>query len=167
MRLRIVGGEGGIEMWTLRDAASSEIDGLPTAVSGERPPHPGSHPNGVIGVDHLVVLTADLKRTVAALEGAGVDLRRIRAPEEPGPPLRQAFFRLGEVILEVVESSRAEEGHARFWGITFAVADIDACADSLGERLGEVHDAVQAGRRIATVPREAGLGLPVAMISRN
>jgi hypothetical protein len=29
-----------------------------------------------------------------------------------------------------------------------------------------VKDAVQPGRRIATVRREAGLGLPVALISR-
>jgi hypothetical protein len=35
----------------------------------------------------------------------------------------------------------------------------------MGEKLGEVHDAVQPGRRIATVRREAGLGVPVALIT--
>jgi len=46
-----------------------------------------------------------------------------------------------------------------------AVADLDACAELLGERLGSIRDAVQPGRRIATVRKSAGLGLPVALIS--
>jgi hypothetical protein len=100
---------------------------------------------------------------VSSLEAAGLDLRRIREPDEPGPPVRQGFFRLGEVILEVAEGPG--RGPARFWGITFAVRDLDVCAALLGDRLGEVHDAVQPGRRIATVRREAGLGLPVALIT--
>ena len=128
---------------------------------------PASHPNGALRIDHIVVFTADLGRTSAALEGAGLSLRRIREPDEPGPPVRQAFFRLGEVILEVVESAQADAGAARFWGLTLCVADIEACAELLGERLGEIRDAVQPGRRIATVRREAGLGLPVALISEE
>ena len=48
-----------------------------------------------------------------------------------------------------------------------AVAEIEACAELLGERLGEVRGAVQPGRRIATVRRQAGLGLPVALISEE
>ncbi len=79
--------------------------------------------------------------------------------------LRQGFFRLGEVILEAVEHAKVEPGPARFWGITFAVADLDAAAELLGEQLGSVRDAVQPGRRIATLRKQAGLGLPVALIS--
>jgi hypothetical protein len=45
------------------------------------------------------------------------------------------------------------------------VGDLDQCAELLGKRLGEIRDAVQPGRRIATVPGSAGLGLPVALIS--
>jgi hypothetical protein len=33
------------------------------------------------------------------------------------------------VILEVVAHSRVEPGPARFWGITFAVTDLDAQGD--------------------------------------
>jgi len=165
VRLRFCGGEGGIEGWALRDADCAELDGLPAASDEAEPAEAAPHPNGALRVDHLVVFTPDLKRTVAAAEGAGLGLRRIREADEPGPPVRQAFFRLGEVILEVVENARAPDGPARFWGITLCVADIDACAALLGENLGEVHDAVQNGRRIATVRREAGLGVPVALIS--
>ena len=56
---------------------------------------------------------------------------------------------------------------ARFWGITVAVADIDAAAGTLGERLGAVKDAVQPGRRIATVRPEASGGLPLALITQR
>ena len=115
-------------------------------------------------MDHVVVFTPALGRTIAALEEAGIELRRVREPSEPGPPVHQAFFRLGEVILEVVERPKGDGG-AAFWGITLAVADIDASADLLGDLLGNVHAAVQPGRRIATVRREAGLGVPVALIS--
>ncbi|HEY4589083.1 MAG TPA: hypothetical protein VII86_07635, partial [Thermoanaerobaculia bacterium] len=66
---------------------------------------------------------------------------------------------------EVVEHARVEPGPARFWGITFAVADLDTCAELLRDRLGSIHDAVQPGRRIATVRPGAELGLPVALIS--
>jgi len=74
---------------------------------------------------------------------------------------------LGEVICEVVENVRAPEGPAAFWGITFAVADLDRCADLLGPNLGEIHDAVQPGRRIATARKESNLGIPVAFIDEG
>jgi hypothetical protein len=156
--------ESGIRGWGLTGVTSAEIDGLP-GFPATPPEEPGdAHPNGALRIDHLVVLTPDLGRTTGALEAAGIDLRRIREPAEPGPPVRQGFFRLGEVILEVAERPGGD-GPAGFWGITFTVGDLDACAKLLGDRLGEVHDAVQPGRRIATVRREAGLGLPVALIS--
>jgi Glyoxalase/Bleomycin resistance protein/Dioxygenase superfamily len=123
------------------------------------------HPNGVTQIDHLVVFTPDLERTTDALGRIGVERRRVREVETDDGGLRQGFFRLGEVILEVVEHGKVEPGPARFWGITFAVADLDACAELLGDRLGSIRDAVQPGRRIATMRESAGLGLPVALIS--
>jgi hypothetical protein len=36
---------------------------------------------------------------------------------------------------------------------------------SLGDRVGEVRDAIQPGRRIATLRRSAGLSLPVALMT--
>ena len=162
-------GTGGLIGWALGGIeAAAELDGLPTEAFEEPPeldaPDGPEHPLGATRIDHIVVMTSDLQRTVAALERAGLELRRVREPSEPGPPVRQAFFRLAEVILEVVEDPGAE-GAARFWGITFRVADLDRCAELLGERLGDLRAAVQPGRRIATVRRAAGLGLPVALIS--
>jgi hypothetical protein len=116
-------------------------------------------------------MTPDLDRTAAALRDAGLDLRRIRERPTPGGAPRQAFFRLGEVILEVVQAPEgtriaSDPGNpARLWGISFAVRDLDGTAAALGDLVGSVRDAVQPGRRIATLRREAGLGPAIAFMS--
>ena len=73
---------------------------------------------GVTGIDHVVVLTPNLDRTIAAVEDrVGVPLLRIRDGEAGRSPVRQAFFRLGEVVLEVVSAESPElggDGPARF-----------------------------------------------------
>jgi hypothetical protein len=81
--------------------------------------------------------------------------------------MEQRFFRLGEVILELVGTPGAHgEGPATFWGLALTVDDLDAAATHLGERLGPVTDAVQRGRRIATLRHEAvGLHVPIAFLT--
>jgi hypothetical protein len=173
VRLAGEGAGGGIVSWSLRDAPTTDLDGLPTIESEAAPSEPGEHPNGAERIDHVVVVTPDLERTTGALAGAGIERRRLRdVPLAEGRTLHQGFFRLGEVILEVVDtmpldpSAEPEPADpAAFWGVVFVVADVDAAATQLGERLGTPRDAVQPGQRIATVRREAGLGLPVALIS--
>jgi hypothetical protein len=78
---------------------------------------------------------------------------------------------MGEVILEVIQVPDGSpllaepDGPARLWGISFLVEDLARPADVLGALLGEQRDAVQPGRRIATVRREADLGLPVTFMT--
>jgi hypothetical protein len=164
----------GIVGWSLRDLdAATALDGLPTSVS-DRPPCEGApQPNGVVTVDHVVAFTPDLDRTMAALRRAGIDFRRLREEPTPAGAPRQAFFRIGEPILEVVQAPAGSRiagdpgGPARLWGISFAVADLDETAAFLGDRVSEPRDAVQPGRRIATLRREAGLGSAVAFMSRR
>lgn len=153
--------------WTLAGVASADLDGLPTeTIEIAGAPVPGGHPLGVTRIDHIVVLTPSLQRTIDAFERAGISCRRVRENGGPSGDLRQAFFRLGEVIVEAVEAVGDEDdGPARFWGVTFAVADLDAAAARLGPLCAPVRDAVQPGRRIAPLRREAGLGMPVALIS--
>lgn len=165
VRLRFGSGQG-LSGWRLEGAPPAAIDGLPVAVAAAAAPAaPGPHPNGVTQIDHLVVFTPDLERTTAAFEELGIERRRVREVETDRSPLRQGFFRLGEVIVEVVEHADVPAGPASFWGITFAVADLEATGRLLGDHLGSIRDAVQPGRRIATVRDQAGLGLPVALIS--
>ncbi len=173
VRLRLEGpGRGrGIVAWSVRGARSLELDGLPTLAS-ERPPAAGTtHPNGVVLIDHLVVITPALDRTTAVLRGAGFDLRREREGPTPGGSNRQAFFRMGELILELVEAPAGTriasdpDGPARLWGISFLVEELEHTAATLGDLLGEPREAVQPGRRIATLRKEAGLGPAIAFMT--
>ncbi len=165
-------GERGITGWSLRGLESTELDGLPTTVSERPPPDEApQHPHGITGLDHVVAISSDLDRTVAALEAAGLDLRRIREEPTPAGAPRQAFFRLGSPILEVVQepaeaTTRAGgDRPAFFWGLAFLAPDLEKTVAYLGDRAGEVRDAVQPGRRIATLRRSAGLSVPVALLS--
>jgi hypothetical protein len=157
--------------WTLAGPRGDDFDGLATELAeepggaGEPPPE---HPNSALSIDHLVVFTPQLERTIEAFERNGVRCRRRREAGPPDARLRQAFFRFAEVICELVEvpgEQAGPDGAARFWGLTMVVADLDGLAAELGPLCGSVRDAVQPGRRIATVRREAGLGLPVALIT--
>lgn len=165
-------GAKGLTGWSLRDIEGTDLDGLATTRSdrqapGERP----AHANGVDALDHVVAITPALDRTVAALQRAGLDLRRIREEPTPAGAPRQAFFRLGAAILEVVqEPAEAIERDGRdrpafFWGIAFTAPDLEATVAGLGERVSEIRPAVQPGRQIATLRRAAGLTIPIALMT--
>ena len=120
-----------------------------------------AHPDAWLRVDHVVALTPDLDATVAALGVAGLDHRRTR---DAGDGVRQAFFLVRPTLLELGGPAPDLDGPA-FWGLTLVAEELDAVAARLGDRLGPVRDAVQPGRRIATVRPEAGVGVPLALIT--
>jgi catechol 2,3-dioxygenase-like lactoylglutathione lyase family enzyme len=159
VRLRLVGKgqRRGILGWKLADQEEAAA----------APPQP----NGVERIDHVVLLSPDLDRTVEELRSDGLELRRIREGDTPGGSTRQAFFRLGEPILEVVQApegtsvARNPDGPARLWGIAFRVDDLDVTGSALGGLLGAPRDAVQPGRKIATLRPEAGLGPAIAFMT--
>jgi hypothetical protein len=152
----------GITAWTLRGLSrDADLDGLPTTIVDETEPEPSAHhPNGALAIDHVVVVTPEFDRTKAALEGAGLPLRRIR----DAGGFRQGFRRLGPAILELVEAHDASPGPARFWGLVVIVEDLDALAARLGDQLSPVRPAVQPGRHIAALRRAAGLTVRVAFM---
>lgn len=173
-RIRLAASDGakGLTGWSLRDVEITELDGLATTPSDRLPPDgQPAHPNGVTALDHVVAISSVLDRTVAALQDAGLDLRGIREEPTPAGAPRQAFFRLGSVILEVVQAPEeaiertGEDRPAFFWGLAFVAPDLEATVASLGDRVSEIRDAVQPGRRIATLGRSAGLTLPIALIT--
>ncbi len=112
-----------------------------------------------------MVTTPDLERTSAAIaEATGCELKRIR---EVGS-MRQGFHRIGSggLIVELVERPDVPDGPAAFWGLVVNVDDLDVACEHIGaERISPPKDAVQPGRRIATVRAETGLGLPVALMT--
>jgi hypothetical protein len=163
----------GIAAWSLRDATSAELDGLPTSISERSAPEPApTHPNGVIAIDHVVAFSPDLERSIAALQAAGLDLRRVREQPTPAGAPRQAFFRLGREILElvqqpaeIVERDGGADRPARFWGLALLVKQLERTAELLAPHVGELRPAVQPGRLIATVRRSASLAVPLALMS--
>jgi hypothetical protein len=176
--VRLVGrGRGtGILGWSLRglpsDHPSHDLDGVPTTpLDATLTAPPTTHPNGVVGIDHVVMFSPNLGRTVAALAAIGLTPRRERngelGGELGGRPVRQVFYRLGALIVELVGAPEATgEGPATLWGITYTVADIDATAAFLGARTAPIKEAVQPGRRITTLRHdEFGMSVRTAMIS--
>lgn len=173
VRVRLVGRDGGKRIlgWSLRDApdarlADGRLDGLPTTSSASAPVEPAVHPNGATHIDHVVLLSPDLARTTAALGVLGIEPRGERETDSYGAPMRQVFFRLGEVVLELVGGTEPGKGDPGFFGLAITVDDLDATAALLGEHLGAPKDAVQAGRRIATLRhRDLGMSVATALMS--
>jgi hypothetical protein len=147
LRLQTGVGELGISGWTLAAASDTE---------------PAEHPNTTQLLDHLVVFTDDPDRTTRSYGDLGLAARRVR---DVGNGTTQTFFRAGEVIIELVGPIPDVAGE-RFWGLAFTVADIDACVQLFGDAIGAVKDAVQPGRKIATLRHKAvGLTVPIAFMS--
>jgi hypothetical protein len=168
------GAPAGITGWTLSgvpvaaDATAPPtllVDGLATEVVAPSTPAFAEHPIAAMGLDHVVVMTPDLERTSAAIaEFTGCELKRVR---EVGS-MRQGFHRIGSggLIVELVERPEIPEGDAAFWGLVVNVEDLDAaCAHIGADRISTPKDAVQPGRRIATIRADVGLGLPVALMT--
>jgi len=163
--LRFEPGNGGVVAWGLTglDEVASDVDGLCTGVADPPAADAPDHPMGIAGWDHLVVMTSSLERTCAAIEAAtGAPLKRIR---EAGP-VRQGFHRMGELVIEVVETAQVTAPTASFWGFVWNVHDLDAVCERLGpDMVTQPKDAVQPGRRIATVRSAAGVGVPLAFMT--
>lgn len=171
LRVMVPGDEGatGIVGWAMSGVPAeldgAVIDGLATSVVEVGGPVFAQHEVGASGLDHVVVMTADLERTTGAIADAtGCELKRVR---EVGS-MRQGFHRIGRggLIVEVVERTEVDEGLSSFWGLVINVDDLDVACERIGAaRIGAPKDAVQQGRRIATISRVVGLGVPVALMS--
>jgi len=157
----------GLSGWALRsgDELPQSVDGIATQThapdAGERPDT--AHPNGAVAIDHVVVRTPDLQRTLAAMQEAGLDVRRVR---EARPDLHQAFLWAGDVLVEVAgPPTPTGDGPASLWGLVIVAPDLDAIAALPGAPLGSVRPAAQEGRLIATVGRELGSSVPLAFMT--
>ena len=186
VRLKFAGREqhpnGGIVSWAVRGIATADdLDGLATEVvdmdaetrnDGE-PLVTTKHPNTSTSIDHVVVSTPDIDRTIAAFVAVGMEPRRERAGGSKTMPLRQVFLRMGEVIIEVVgppvvpDDPAVRARPAAFWGLAFSCSDIDGCAAMLGQvGMGTVREAVQPGRRIGSLRHEHfGISVPTVFMT--
>ena len=169
VRLRLAGPDAGRRIlgWALRDLGSTELDGLPTerhddSPAAARPADPpqrrrADRPRGRLQPRPR----AHDRRSAAARLWTSGDCGR--APRRQARSARRSSGwarRSSRWWSTRPEPPAAEDrdAPAGFYGLALATADLDATARTLGPLLGDVRDAVQPGRRIATVRREASLG---------
>jgi hypothetical protein len=159
--VRLAGADAGSGLlgWELAPPAA-DVDGLPGAEVGTAVT--GVHANGVTGVDHVVVGTPDVTRTTAALAAVGVEPRCTVEGARGDTGTLYRFFLLGTSVLELIGPAvPTGDGPARFAGVAFVAPTLDG----LPVGFSPPRPAVQPGRQIATATREAGLGVPVAVLT--
>jgi len=78
------------------------------------------------------------------LEEAGLNLEGVRKFGNTPNRMRQSFFWLGDVILELVgPDNPTPEGRPSFWGLALVSSDIDETVRKMGKLCSPVKDAVQ------------------------
>ncbi len=158
----------GIVGWAL-DGVTTDIDGLPTVIVPEhRRPDPVTHPNQVFAIDHVVVASDNPARTSAAFASTGMEERKLIELNGPDGALRQQrFFWAGRVIVELMGPAEpSSDNPATFWGLALVSANLEIASTQMGDLLSEPRDAVQPGRKIATVrTRELDISVPIALMS--
>jgi hypothetical protein len=158
-------GAAGVTAWALDGLdVVAPIDGIPTVAPTRAVPDPWTHPNGSTQLDHVVLSSPDSARTTAALEAVGLPAKRTR---DIGRGMQQVFFRAGEVIVELVGPLEPKgDAPAAFYGLAINVDDLDATKEALGHLLTDPKDAVQPGRRIATLKtRDLGITTAIAFMT--
>lgn len=166
--LRFAPQEQGLPRWGLAGlpAASrtvTDIDGLPTAAAPAPSGPAPAHEMGAIRLELITVATTSLLRTADAIEAVtGEPLTSVRSSGD----FSVGFIRLGEVLAEIAQSSRASGEQATFGGFIIVVEQLEELTARLGpDVISEPRIAVQYGRHIATFRASTGLGTPVAVMT--
>lgn len=137
-------------------------------IAEERPHSMATSTSSFLGLDHVVVQTADPERA-AALYGArlGLDMALDRSHPDWG---RLMFFRCGDLIVEVVQrAGAATDGADKLWGLSWRVADADAARARLlaaGLNVSEVRDGRKPGTRVLSV-RDGACEIPTMLVERS
>ena len=167
--LLLTGSGAGFEGWSLR-GVDQPVAGLERR--GHEPrdeERAAEHPNGIRGIDHIVFHSGDPAATIAEFEATGIERRGGRSTDSYGAPMQQAFFWLGDVILELIGPDEGEptgSGPLSFFGLALWSDDLDTSLDRLGDLAGRPKDAVQPGRRIAGIRgSDAGVSTQLALMS--
>jgi catechol 2,3-dioxygenase-like lactoylglutathione lyase family enzyme len=122
----------------------------------------------VLGLDHVVISTADSERA-AALYGArlGLDMALDRTHQDWGQLM---FFRCGDLIVEVVRRPFAggDDTQDKLWGLSWRVGDIDEVRSRLsaaGIDVSEVRIGRKPGTRVMSV-RSGTCGIHTLFLER-
>jgi catechol 2,3-dioxygenase-like lactoylglutathione lyase family enzyme len=167
---------GAIRRWARLDASPGTTRGIPIFAIQHRSPadvlprcEARSSPEAsVTGLDHVVVLSADIEATRAVFgDRLGLRLALDRRFEQRG--VRLLFFRVGGATVEIAGRLAAEprpEASDRFGGLAWRVANIDGArarvADA-GFELSQVREGAKPGTRVFTLRGEP-CGVPTLFI---
>jgi len=147
---------------------ASGRSGAEAARSEAQPSEVGDALSEAIGLDHVVVTSADLEASRAVYaDRLGLRLALDRRFEDRG--LRMLFFRVGGVTLEVVGRLGQNPDAAApdaFGGLAYRVGDADAArarVAAAGFEVSPVRDGARPGTRVCSV-RGGTCGVPTLLI---
>lgn len=143
------------------------IDGIRTLVGSANLSTNVEHHNLVSHLDHVVMFTPDLQRTMGALAATGFEARRTRDIPGTEPLRQQVFFWAGPTIIELVGPAEPTgDAPATLWGLAVTCDDLDGAHQRLDGTLGMPKPAVQRGRRIATLrTRDIDISTAIAFMT--
>ena len=159
----------GIYGWTWRNANDVEVGDISTKFTTDQPAGPaGRHPNSALGVFYVVLFGPSWDEAADAMRGLGLEpgLGEAMGSSERAP--LRSLADAGDATIEVIGPPEHDPTRGwDLWGTIIEVADIDATAELLGDRLRPVKPAAQHGRRIATLDNSAGSSVALAFMSRD
>ena len=127
--------------------------------------------DAVHGLDHAVVNTAAPDRALA-FYGAKLGLRLAMDRTNPDWGVRLIFFRTGGLTIEIARRLAEPEDASRpdtFWGLTWAVKDIEAAHRRLsasGFDISEIRKGRKPGSRVFTI-RNGTMNVPTLFIAHE
>ncbi|HEY0330126.1 MAG TPA: VOC family protein [Rhodopseudomonas sp.] len=135
-------------------------------LAGARPASASIAVAPIVGLDHVVISTAD-PEAAAALYGArlGLDMALDRSHPDGG---RLMFFRCGDLIVEVAHRAdkTPEKSRDRLYGVSWRVGDLDATRTRLiesGLEVSEIRPGRKSGTRVLTL-RSGSCGIPTLLV---
>jgi catechol 2,3-dioxygenase-like lactoylglutathione lyase family enzyme len=163
-------GTGGTLRWRRTRAATEATNGIRLfflQLEDERPRSTPVADAAVLGLDHVVIATANPDRAMA-LYGAKLGLEMVRDLTRPDWNTRLMFFRCGDLIFEIMQrlDRPVSDKPDRLWGLSWRVADADAARARLAAAGVEVND-VRPGRLPGTrvfTAKSSTCGVPTLII---
>ncbi|KAI8835798.1 hypothetical protein BJ741DRAFT_606946 [Chytriomyces cf. hyalinus JEL632] len=128
--INLIGGHGGIVSWAFESSPAHNaemgfiVDGLATTLVSARDEErhdlmkpflasiqstPFNNPNGVTGLDHIVIGSKNASRTIGMLAMLGI---HPRAPALERNGKRYWFFKSGDVVIELIEKTSSASSTA-------------------------------------------------------
>jgi len=120
----------------------------------------------IVGLDHVVVNTADANTLKINFNKLGLNLRLDQNIPEWGA--RQLFYRIGHTVLEVIafNEEKLRPQANEYWGLALQAADIDKLQKrvlGLGVNVSKVRGGRKPGTRVASL-KSHNLGVATLLI---